>query len=58
MEATGSLSVAKLDAKDECYTLTYKITDCGTEEKAREIKAKLDEYINTLGGQTTLDDIG
>ena len=48
------LEVTGLDSKDQSIKMKYKVKACGDEAKAREIKGKLDKFLQKKGGQTTL----
>ena len=38
--------------------MKYKIKTCDSEERARDLKEKVDTYVKRQGGQTTLDEEG
>ncbi|MCK5600902.1 hypothetical protein KAR91_03475 [Candidatus Pacearchaeota archaeon] len=50
-----SVEIDNYGDTDQKINAKYKVKSCGDDSIARNIKKKLDKFVKSLGGQTTLD---
>lgn len=55
VESFVNFEVSKYGTDEEAIVMKYKVKACGSDKKARSLKATCDQLLQKLGGQTVLD---